>query len=44
MKEILGYEFNGKARTVQLPTAKAEALQKELRKVLRKQRVPLKRF
>jgi hypothetical protein len=43
-KEILGYELDGIKRTVQLPTAKSEALDKELRKVIRKTRVPLKRF
>jgi hypothetical protein len=44
IKEVLGYELNGKDRTIQLPQSKSEALLKELRKVLRKQRVPLKRF
>jgi hypothetical protein len=43
-KEVLGYELNGKDRTIQLPAQKTETLAKELRKVLRKQRVPLKRF
>jgi hypothetical protein len=44
IKEILGYELDGRGRTVKLPDPKSEALLKELRKVLRKQRVPLKRF
>jgi hypothetical protein len=44
IKEVLGYELNGIDRTIQLPKAKSEALLKELRKVLRKQRIPLKRF
>jgi hypothetical protein len=43
-KEILGYELNGKDRTIRLPQSKSDALLKELRKVLRKQRIPLKRF
>jgi hypothetical protein len=43
-KEVLGYKLNGKDRTIQLPAQNAETLTKELRKVLRKQRVPLKRF
>jgi hypothetical protein len=44
IKEILGYKVNGRDRTIQLPVQKAEALMKELHKVLHKQRVPLKRF
>jgi hypothetical protein len=44
IKEILGYELNGIDRTIQLPKDKAQSLQKELRKVLRKQRIPFKRF
>jgi hypothetical protein len=44
IKEVLGYELNGRDRTVRLPAQKAEALLKELRKSLRKQRLPLKRF
>jgi hypothetical protein len=44
IKEVLGYELDGVNRTIKLPDKKAEALLKELRKVLRKQRVPLKRF
>jgi hypothetical protein len=44
IKEVLGYELDGVARTIQLPQPKSEALLKELRKVLRKQRIPLKRF
>jgi hypothetical protein len=43
-KEILRYELAGIKRTVRLPPAKSEALLKELRKVLKKPRVPLKRF
>jgi hypothetical protein len=44
VKEVLGYELNGRDRTVKLPAPKADALLKELRKALRKQRLPLKRF
>jgi hypothetical protein len=43
-KEILGYELDGIHRTVRLPPAKSDALLHELRKVLKKTRVPLKRF
>jgi hypothetical protein len=43
-KEGLGYEFNGKGRTCQLPQLKAESLLKELQKALRKWCLPLKRF
>jgi hypothetical protein len=44
LKEVLGYKLDGVNRTIKLPDHKAEALLKELRKVLRKQRVPLKHF
>jgi hypothetical protein len=43
-KEILGYLLDGIARTIQLPPARAADLLKEVRAVLKKQRVPLKRF
>jgi hypothetical protein len=43
-KEILGYELDGILHTIKLPDQKAEALLKELKKVLRKHQVPLKRF
>lgn len=44
-KEILGYELDGRRRTVKLPQAKSEALLKETRKILKnKKRVPLKSF
>jgi len=43
-KEILGYLLDGVARTIQLPADRADALLKELRAVLKKQRVQLKRF
>ena len=43
-KEILGYELDGIKRTVQLPKTKSEAVLRELRKVLKKQRIPLKHF
>jgi hypothetical protein len=45
IKDILGYELDGVARTIQLPKHKSETLLKELRKVLRKHPgIPLKRF
>jgi hypothetical protein len=43
-KEILGYWLNGVARTVQLPPSRAVDLLKEVKSILRKQRVPLKPF
>jgi hypothetical protein len=43
-KEVLGYLLDGIHRTVQLPTDRATDLVLEIKKVLRKQRVPLKRF
>jgi hypothetical protein len=43
-KEILGYWLNGIHRTVQLPLSRADDLLKEVRAVLKKQRIPLKRF
>jgi hypothetical protein len=43
-KEILGYMLDGVARTVQLPADRADALIKEVRSILRKTRIQLKRF
>ena len=43
-KEILGYLLEGINRTLQLPPTRATELLKEIRSVLKKQRVPLKRF
>jgi hypothetical protein len=43
-KEILGYLLDGVARTVQLPPDRAADLLKEIGSILKKQRVPLKRF
>jgi hypothetical protein len=43
-KEILGYWLNGVDHTVQLPPSQAVDLLKEAKSILRKQRVPLKRF
>jgi hypothetical protein len=43
-KEILGYLLDGIHRTVQLPPTRAADLLKEIRSILKKQRVPLKRF
>jgi hypothetical protein len=43
-KEILGYWLDGRARTVQLPPSRADALLKELKSILKKKRIPLKRF
>jgi hypothetical protein len=43
-KEILGYWLDGTARTVQLPADRAADLLKEVKRILKKPRVPLKRF
>jgi hypothetical protein len=43
-KELLGYMLNGIARTVQIPQDQAEDLLKEIRNILRKQRISPKRF
>jgi hypothetical protein len=43
-KEILGYMLDGIARTIQLPQDRADDLLKEVRAILKKKRVPLKRF
>jgi hypothetical protein len=43
-KEILGYMVDGIARTIELPVDRAEALLKEVRAILKKKRVQLKRF
>jgi hypothetical protein len=43
-KEGLGYLLDGNARTVQLPPARVDVLLSELRSILRKRRIPLKRF
>jgi hypothetical protein len=43
-KEILGYWLDGINRTIQLPPPRADDLLKEGRAILKKQRVPLKRF
>jgi hypothetical protein len=43
-KEILGYWLDGVDRTIQLPPARAALLLKEVKAILKKQRVPLKRF
>jgi hypothetical protein len=43
-KEILGYMLDGIARTIQLPQDRADDLLKEVRALLKKKRVPLKRF
>ena len=43
-KEVLGYILEGKERTVRLPKDKANALVKEVRAILTKQRVARKRF
>ena len=44
LKEILGYWLDGISRMVQLPPPRADDLLKEVASVLRKRRVPLKRF
>jgi hypothetical protein len=43
-KEILGYWLDGVTRTIQLPPSRAEDLLKEVKSILKKRRVPLKRF
>jgi hypothetical protein len=43
-KEILGYMLDGVNRTVQLPPSRAVDLLKEVQSILKKKRVPLKRF
>jgi hypothetical protein len=43
-KEILGYMLNGRDRIIQLPPARADGLLKELKNILKKKRIPLKRF
>jgi hypothetical protein len=43
-KEILGYWLDGVHRTIQLPPSRAEALLKEVKALLKKKRIPLKRF
>jgi hypothetical protein len=41
---VLGYMLDGKAQTIRLPTDKAERILTELRRVLRKNRITLKRY
>lgn len=43
-KEILGFELDGIHRTIRLPPSKAGAIIHEIKRLLRKNRVPLKRF
>ena len=43
-KEVLGWLVDGDARTVELPADKAAAYEKELRALMRKKKVPIKRF
>jgi hypothetical protein len=43
-KEILGYWLDGVNRTVQLPPSRADNLLQEVKSILKKKRVPLKRF
>jgi hypothetical protein len=43
-KEILGYWLDGVRRTIQLPPNRADLLLKEVKAILKKKRVPLKRF
>jgi hypothetical protein len=43
-KEILGYWLNGIDRTIQLPPNRAALLLKEVKAILKKKRLPLKRF
>eukprot|EP00978_Attheya_sp_CCMP212_P023785 scaffold73576_cov56-Attheya_sp.AAC.9 len=44
VKELLGFEVNGQRRTVRLPKSKADPIVMELYRILKKRRVPLKRF
>jgi hypothetical protein len=44
IKELLGFEVNGQRRTVRLPKSKTDPIVMELRRILKKRRVPLKRF
>jgi hypothetical protein len=43
-KEILGYWLDGIDRTIQLPPSRAADLLREIKAVLKKRRIPLKRF
>ena len=43
-KEMLGFDLDGNARTVRLPTKKAEAIVTEIRKLLKKKKVRRNRF
>jgi hypothetical protein len=43
-KEVLGYLLDRVARTMQLPPNQAADLVKEISSILKKQRIPLKRF
>lgn len=43
-KELLGFDVDGKHRTIRLPAKKAEAIVTELRRLLKKKRVRLKRL
>jgi hypothetical protein len=44
LKEILGYWLDGRDRTVQLPLSRATNLLKKVKRILKKERVPLKHF
>ena len=41
-KEILGLLVDGKAKTVRIPNTKAENIVADIRRILKKKRVPLK--
>lgn len=43
-KELLGFELDGQQRTVKLPQDKADAVVQEIRTILKKERVRLKRM
>jgi hypothetical protein len=43
-KEILGYWLDGGDRTIQLPPNRATLLLKEVKAILKKKKMPLKRF
>jgi hypothetical protein len=44
IKEILGWEFNGKEYTIQLPTAKSKKIQQQIKRIANEQKVKLNNF
>jgi hypothetical protein len=43
-KEMLGFALDGQFRTVRLPAAKAQTISTEISRILKKNRIPIKRF